>query len=58
MAIQKDFPELAIGSYPFYREDGFGVQLVARGRDAAKVEEAAVAIEALIRAEGAEPARV
>ena len=58
MAIQKDFPELAIGSYPYYREDGFGVQLVARGRDEAKVEQAAVAIEALIRAEGAEPARV
>jgi molybdenum cofactor synthesis domain-containing protein len=58
MAIQKDFPELAIGSYPYYREDGFGVQLVARGRDATKVEEAAVAIEALIRTEGAEPARV
>jgi molybdenum cofactor synthesis domain-containing protein len=58
MAIQKDFPELAIGSYPYYREDGFGVQLVARGRDAAKVEEAAVAIEALIRSEGAEPTRV
>jgi molybdenum cofactor synthesis domain-containing protein len=58
MAIQKDFPELALGSYPYYREDGFGVQLVARGRDEAKVEEAAVAIEALIRREGAEPSRV
>ncbi len=58
MAIQKDFPDLAIGSYPYYREDGFGVQLVARGRDAAKVEQAAAAIEALIRSEGAEPTRV
>jgi len=58
MAIQKDFPELAIGSYPYYREDGFGVQLVARGRDEAKVEQAAIAIEALIRNEGAEPSRV
>jgi len=58
MAIQKYFPELAIGSYPYYREDGFGVQLVARGRDEAKVELAAVAIEALIRNEGADPSRV
>jgi len=58
MAIQKDFPELAIGSYPYYREDGFGVQLVARGRDEAKVEQAAIAIEALVRNEGAEPSRV
>ena len=56
--IQKEFPELALGSYPFYREDGFGVQLVARGRDAEKVEAAAQAIEAMIRAEGAQPERV
>jgi molybdopterin-biosynthesis enzyme MoeA-like protein len=57
-AIQKDFPDLALGSYPYYREDGFGVQLVARGRDAAQVEQAAQAIEELIRAEGAQPLRV
>jgi molybdenum cofactor synthesis domain-containing protein len=56
--IQKNFPDLAIGSYPFYREDGFGVQLVARGRDAVKVEAAAGEIEDLIRREGAEPERV
>ena len=58
MKIQKDFPELALGSYPYYRDDGFGVQLVARGRDAEKVEEAARALEAMLRAEGAEPERV
>jgi molybdenum cofactor synthesis domain-containing protein len=58
MKIQNDFPELALGSYPYYRDDGFGVQLVARGRDAARVEAAARAVEALLRAEGAEPARV
>jgi molybdenum cofactor synthesis domain-containing protein len=56
--IQKNFPDLAIGSYPYYREDGFGVQLVARGRDAVKVEAASGEIEALIRHEGAEPERV
>jgi molybdenum cofactor synthesis domain-containing protein len=56
--IQKSFPDLAIGSYPFFREDGFGVQLVARGRDADAVERAARAMEALIRGEGAEPERV
>jgi molybdenum cofactor synthesis domain-containing protein len=58
MKIQNDFPDLALGSYPYYRDDGFGVQLVARGRDAAKVEAAAAAIEALIRAEGAMPERI
>ena len=56
--IQKNFPDLALGSYPYYREDGFGVQLVARGRDAAQVEKAANAIESLIRDEGAEPQRI
>ena len=58
MKIQNDFPELALGSYPYYRDDGFGVQLVARGRDAARVEAAAQAIESMLRAEGAEPERV
>ncbi|HVZ92527.1 MAG TPA: molybdopterin-binding protein [Rhizomicrobium sp.] len=57
-AIQKNFPDLAIGSYPFFREDGFGVQLVARGRDAEKVEAAAGAIEDLLRREGGEPVRL
>jgi molybdenum cofactor synthesis domain-containing protein len=57
-AIQQHFADVAIGSYPFYREDGYGVQLVARGRDAAVVEEAARAIEALIAAEGIDSARV
>ena len=56
--VQKNFPDLALGSYPYYREDGFGVQLVARGRDADQVEAAAKAIESLIRAEGAEPQRI
>ena len=56
--IAKTFGDLSIGSYPYYREDGFGVQLVARGRDAATVEEAARAIEAMLRDAGAEPERV
>jgi len=45
-------------SYPYYREDGPGVQLVARGRDQAEVETAAAEIEALVRGLGAEPLRV
>jgi molybdenum cofactor synthesis domain-containing protein len=56
--IQAEHASLAIGSYPFYREDGSGVQLVVRGRDAVAVEEAALAIEALVRNEGSEPTRV
>ncbi|MBU6299721.1 MAG: competence/damage-inducible protein A, partial [Alphaproteobacteria bacterium] len=55
--IQAEYPAVAIGSYPFYRADGFGTQLVARGRDAAAVEQVAQAIEGVVRAVGAEPSR-
>ena len=57
-AIQKAHKDVAIGSYPFYREDGSGVQLVARGRDHAEVETAAREIEAMLRDLGAEAVRV
>ena len=57
-AIQKLHKDVAIGSYPFYREDGSGVQLVARGRDAADVEAAAAQIEKMLRDLGAEAVRV
>jgi molybdenum cofactor synthesis domain-containing protein len=56
--IQKNHPETAIGSYPFYREDGVGAQFVIRGRDAAAVEAAAGEIEIAIKNEGIEPLRV
>jgi len=56
--VQRRHQELAIGSYPYYREDGPGVQLVARGRDRAEVETAATEIEALLREMGVEPVRV
>ncbi|HYV87625.1 MAG TPA: molybdopterin-binding protein [Candidatus Polarisedimenticolia bacterium] len=55
--IQSEHKTVAIGSYPFYREDGSGTQLVARGRDSAAVSAAAEAIEAALRAEGIEPKR-
>jgi molybdenum cofactor synthesis domain-containing protein len=56
--IQKDHPDTAIGSYPFYREDGAGAQFVIRGRDAAAVEAAAMAVETAIKNEGISPIRV
>jgi len=55
---QEGHKTVAIGSYPFYREDGFGVQLVVRGRDPEAVEAAAKAIETAVRAEGVEPERL
>ncbi|MDE2182650.1 MAG: competence/damage-inducible protein A [Alphaproteobacteria bacterium] len=55
--VQFAFPGVAIGSYPYYRPDGFGVNLVARGRDRGAVEKAAQAIEEVVRDCGAEPSR-
>ena len=56
--IQEGHKMVAIGSYPFYAEDGFGVQLVVRGRNPEDVEAAAQEIEAAIRAEGIDSARI
>ena len=55
--LQGEHVGVAIGSYPYYREDGYGVQLVARGRDAAAVEKVALALEEIVRNAGAEPVR-
>jgi molybdenum cofactor synthesis domain-containing protein len=56
--IQEGHKMVAIGSYPFYAEDGSGVQLVVRGRAPEDVEAAARDIEAAIRAEGIESTRI
>jgi molybdopterin-biosynthesis enzyme MoeA-like protein len=56
-AIQTAHPSVAIGSYPFYRPDGFGVQLVVRGMELELIEAAAAAIEQMLRAAGAKPSR-
>src|SRR5579859_5004463 len=59
--LQKSYPAVAIGSYPFYREgtaQPFGAQLVIRGRDTQAVEAAAAALEEMVRALGAAPQRV
>jgi molybdopterin-biosynthesis enzyme MoeA-like protein len=55
--LQGEHDAVAIGSYPYYREDGYGVQLVARGRDAAEVEKVAQALEEIVRNAGAKPLR-
>jgi len=56
--IQAENKSVAIGSYPFYTPDGYGVQLVVRGRDAASVEAAAAEIELAIRSEGLTSERI
>ncbi|MBL6457682.1 competence/damage-inducible protein A [Belnapia sp. T6] len=59
-AIQSRFPELDLGSYPYYRGKGGGVALVAKGTEAAEVEAAAEAMFALLaqygQAQQGEPA--
>jgi molybdenum cofactor synthesis domain-containing protein len=55
--LQGEHDTVAIGSYPTYHEGRYGVQLVARGRDAAAVEKVAQAIEEIVRNAGAEPKR-
>ena len=45
--IAKAHPALSLGSYPFYGENGYGANLVIRGRDG---DEVAATVEALIGA--------
>ncbi|GAN62797.1 competence-damage protein [Acetobacter indonesiensis NRIC 0313] len=55
-AIQTQFPDLDIGSYPFHRDDGRrGVALVAKGQDVPDLEKAAQAIHDLIKEKGGVP---
>ncbi|MGH6871525.1 MAG: competence/damage-inducible protein A [Rhizomicrobium sp.] len=56
--IQDDHRDIAIGSYPFYREDGVGAQFVIRGRDRAAVDAVAAEVETAIKIEGIEPLRL
>jgi molybdenum cofactor synthesis domain-containing protein len=53
--IQERFADVEIGSYPYFRPGGFGVSLVARGIDAARLGEVADAIKAMIRNLGGDP---
>ena len=60
-ALQKSHPDVAIGSYPFYREGAakpLGAQLVVRGRDNEAVERVASELEDMLRQLGAAPQRV
>lgn len=59
--LQKAHPDVAIGSYPFYREgtpQPFGAQLVLRSRDSAALESTALALEEMLRELGAAPQRI
>jgi molybdenum cofactor synthesis domain-containing protein len=54
-AIQQDFPEIDIGSYPFWTTTGFGANLVLRGPDPARLAVATDAVSAMVTALGGHP---
>jgi molybdopterin-biosynthesis enzyme MoeA-like protein len=54
-AIQSRFPQVDIGSYPYYRENGGGVALVAKGTDDATLEAAIAEMTAMVAGMGLAP---
>ena len=54
-AIQARHPELDIGSYPYYRVQGNGVAIVAKGTDIAAADAAIAEVAALMRELGGNP---
>ena len=54
-AIQKRYPDLDLGSYPFYRSTGNGVALVAKGTDGAAVDACIAEVTQLVREMGKAP---
>lgn len=54
-AVQARYPDIDMGSYPFYRLKKFGTSLVLRGTDMKKMEAAAEELRAMIREMGQEP---
>jgi molybdenum cofactor synthesis domain-containing protein len=54
-AIQNRYPDIDLGSYPFYRPTGNGVTLVAKGTSAAEAETVIAEVTDLIRSLGRTP---
>jgi molybdenum cofactor synthesis domain-containing protein len=54
-AIQDRYPGLDLGSYPYYRLNGNGVALVAKGTDTAALDGCIAEVTALIEAQGKTP---
>lgn len=44
-AVAREFADLSLGSYPFHDETGWGTNLVLRGLDGARVEQAMAALK-------------
>jgi len=54
-ALQVRYPDLEIGSYPYFRRGDFGVTLVLRGTEKTRLAAAVEELGALIRALGGDP---
>ncbi len=54
-ALQDRFPDLEIGSYPFFRQGRFGTSLVLRGTEAAMIDRAAAELGRILHGHGVEP---
>ncbi len=51
-AVAKAHPALSLGSYPFFSPEGYGSNLVVRGRDPAEVEATVAELEAALAEAG------
>jgi molybdenum cofactor synthesis domain-containing protein len=56
--IQARYPDIAIGSYPYFRAGNYGTTLVLRGTDMAVLQRAGEEVRQLIRDEGGQPTDV
>ena len=53
--LQKQYPDVPLGSYPFNKDGRFGTSLVARGSDTEVLARVKEGLVALVRAAGGEP---
>ena len=53
--IQSKYSHIDLGSYPFYRKDGYGTNLVMRGTDECALDAMMEEVKEMIRGFGAEP---
>ena len=54
-ALQQRYPEIEIGSYPYFRRGDFGVTLVLRSTDRERLAAATEELKTLVRTLGGEP---
>lgn len=57
-AVQDRYPDFDLGSYPFFRDNRYGTNLVIRGTEEARMRAALEEVKALIKAAGGEPDNV